>query len=143
MKERILDINPLCEVTALPIFFDENSEIDFKKYDFVVDCIDSVNSKIHLIKCANEAQVKIISALGTGNKICPEMLQIADIKDTSYCPLARKVRTLLKKEGIFSLPCVYSKEESIKTEGVPASISFVPSVAGLLMASYVIRELIK
>ncbi len=143
VKERILDINPLCEVTALPIFFDESSEIDFKKYDFVVDCIDSVNSKIHLIKCANEAQVKIISALGTGNKICPEMLQIADIKDTSYCPLARKVRTLLKKEGIFSLPCVYSKEESIKTEGVPASISFVPSVAGLLMASYVIRELIK
>ncbi len=143
IKERILDINSDAEVSPLPIFFDENTEIDFEQFDFIVDCIDSVNSKIHLIKCAKEKNVKIISALGTGNKICPEKLEIADIKDTSYCPLARKVRTLLKKEGIFSLPCVYSKEEPKKCEGVPASISFVPSVAGLLMASYVIRELIK
>lgn len=143
VKERILDINPECQVSAMAIFYDENTEIDFKNYDFVVDCIDSVKSKIHLIKCAKENNVKIISALGTGNKICPEKLEIADISETSYCPLARRVRTLLKKEGIYNLPCVYSKEESIKTEGVPASISFVPSVAGLLMASYVIRELIK
>ncbi len=143
VKERILDINPQCNVTVKSIFYDENTEIDFTEYDFIVDCIDSVKSKIHLIKCAKESNVKIISALGTGNKICPEKLEIADIKDTSYCPLARKVRTLLKKEGIYDLPCVYSKEESIKTEGVPASISFVPSSAGLLMASYVIRELIK
>ena len=91
----------------------ENRVIRIKKnFDFVVDCIDSVNSKIHLIKTAKEAGVKIISALGTGNKICPEMLEISDIKNTSYCPLARKVRTLLKKEGIFDLPCVYSKEEA-------------------------------
>lgn len=143
VKERILDINPECQVSAMAVFYDESTEIDFKKYDFVVDCIDSVKSKIHLIKCAKENNVKIISALGTGNKICPEKLEIADISETSYCPLARRVRTLLKKEGIYNLPCVYSKEESIKTEGVPASISFVPSVAGLLMASYVIRELIK
>ncbi len=143
VKERILDINPECQVSAMAIFYDENTEIDFKNYDFVVDCIDSVKSKIHLIKCAKENNVKIISALGTGNKICPEKLEIADISETSYCPLARRVRTLLKKEGIYNLPCVYSKEESIKTEGVPASISFVPSVAGLLMASYVIRELVK
>ncbi len=143
VKERILDINPQCNVTVMPIFYDENTEIDFTEYNFIVDCIDSVKSKIHLIKCAKEENVKIISALGTGNKICPEKLEIADIKDTSYCPLAKKVRTLLKKEGIYDLPCVYSKEESIKTEGVPASISFVPSCAGLLMASYVIRELIK
>ena len=143
IEKRILDINPCAQVTKLPIFFDENTEIDFKKYDFIVDCIDSVNSKVHLIKCAKENNVKIISALGTGNKICPEMLEIKDIKDTSYCPLARKVRNLLKKEGIYSLPCVYSKEEVKKCEGVPASISFVPSTAGLLIASYVIRELIK
>lgn len=143
IKARILDINPNAEVIALPIFFDENSDIDFKQYDFIVDCIDSVNSKIHLIKSAKENNIKIISALGTGNKICPEKLEIVDIKDTSYCPLARKVRTLLKKEGIFDLTCVYSKEEPKKCEGVPASISFVPSTAGLLMASYVIRELIK
>ena len=143
IKDRILDINPNARVFTESIFFDENSKIDFSKFDFVIDCIDSVSSKIHLIKCANESNVKIISAMGTGNKICPEKLEIADIKDTSYCPLARRVRTLLKKEGIYSLPCVYSKEEAKKCEGVPASISFVPSVAGLLMASYVIRELIK
>ena len=143
IKQRIFDINPDCNVTAMAVFFDETTEIDFKKYDFIVDCIDSVKSKIHLIKCAKENNVKIISALGTGNKICPEKLEIADIKETSYCPLARKVRTLLKKEGIENLPCVYSKEEPVKNEGVPASISFVPSSAGLLMASYVIRELIK
>lgn len=143
IEKRILDINPYAEVTKLPIFFDENTEIDFSKYDFIVDCIDSVNSKVFLIKCAKENNVRIISALGTGNKICPEKLEIADIKDTSYCPLARKVRNLLKKEGIYSLPCVYSKEEPKKCQGVPASISFVPSCAGLLTASYVIRELIK
>ena len=143
IKERMLDINPSLNIEVLPIFYDENSQIDLKNFDFVVDCIDSVNSKIHLIKTAKETGVKIISALGTGNKICPEMLEISDIKNTSYCPLARKVRTLLKKEGIFDLPCVYSKEEAKKCEGSPASISFVPSTAGLLMASYVIRELIK
>ena len=79
--------------------------------------------------------------MGTGNKICPEKLEIADIKDTSYCPLARRVRTLLKKEGIYSLPCVYSKEEAKKCEGVPASISFVPSAMGLIIAGEVVKDL--
>lgn len=143
IKARMLDINPDLKIETMPVYYDENSHIKLEKYDFVVDCIDSVSSKIHLIKSAKKKNVKIISALGTGNKIAPEKLEISHIKNTSYCPLARKVRTLLKKEGIFDLPCVYSKEESIKTDGAPASISFVPSVAGLMMASYVVRELIK
>ena len=143
MRERILDINPFCKVVEMPIFYDENTEIDFSEYDFIVDCIDSVDSKIHLIKEANRFNVQIISSMGTGNKLCPEKLEIADISKTSYCPLARAVRTKLKKEGIYSLPCVYSREEPKKSAGVPASISFVPSVAGLLIASFVIRELIK
>lgn len=145
MKERILDINPEAQVFEMPFFFDEKTrdEIDFKQYDFVLDCIDSVNSKVLLIKCAKESNTPIISAMGTGNKLKPEMLEIADIKETSYCPLARAVRTRLKKENIYSLKVVYSKEQPIKSQGVPKSCAFVPSTAGLLMASYVVRELIK
>lgn len=145
MKERILDINPEANVQEMPFFFDESTmdKINFKEYDFILDCIDSVNSKVLLIKCAKENNVPIISAMGTGNKLDPEKLEIADIKDTSYCPLARAVRTRLKKENIFSLTVVYSKEQPVKSEGVPKSCAFVPSSAGLLMASYVIRELIK
>ncbi len=145
MKERILDINPEANVQEMPFFFDESTmdKINFKEYDFILDCIDSVNSKVLLIKCAKENNVPIISAMGTGNKLDPEKLEVADIKDTSYCPLARAVRTRLKKENIFSLTVVYSKEQPVKSEGAPKSCAFVPSSAGLLMASYVIRELIK
>ncbi len=145
MKARLLDINPDINVQEMPIFFDENTahNINFKDYDFVVDCIDSVNSKVLLIKCAKENNVPIISSMGTGNKLDPSLLQIADIKDTSYCPLARAVRNRLKKENIYSLTVVYSKEQPLKSEGVPKSCAFVPSSAGLLMASHVIRELIK
>ena len=145
MKERIKDINPNLKVTEYPIFFDESTKdyIDFSLYDYVLDCIDSVNSKVLLIKCAKEQNVPIISSMGTGNKLDPSLLEIADIKNTSYCPLARAVRTRLKKENIYSLTVVYSKEQPIKSEGVPKSCAFVPSSAGLLMASHVIRELIK
>ena len=145
IKDRILDINPNAVVTEYHIFFDENTKgnIDFSSYDYVVDCIDSVNSKVLLIKSAKEQNVPIISAMGTGNKLDPSLLQIADIKETSYCPLARAVRNRLKKENIYSLTVVYSKEQPVKSEGVPKSCAFVPSCAGLLMASHVIRELIK
>ena len=145
VKERILDINPDINVIEKPIFFDENTkgEFDFSNYDYVIDCIDSVNSKVLLIKQAKENNVPIISCMGTGNKLDPSLLQIADIKDTSYCPLARAVRNRLKKENIYSLTVVYSKEQPKKSEGVPSSCAFVPSSAGLLMASHVIRELIK
>jgi tRNA A37 threonylcarbamoyladenosine dehydratase len=145
MGERIRDINPLCNVTEKNMFFDESTvgEFDFTAYDYVFDCIDSVNSKILLIKECKSKNVNIISAMGAGNKLCPEMAEIADIKDTSYCPLARAVRNRLKKEGIYSLTVVYSKEEPKKSEGVPKSCAFVPSVFGLMMASYGIREMLK
>ena len=145
MKQRILDINPLADVEEFSVFFNDETKdkIDFSKYDYIIDCIDSVNSKVLLIKCAKENGIAIISSMGTGNKLNPQMLEIADIKDTSYCPLARAVRNKLKKENIYSLTVVYSKEQPLKSEGVPKSCAFVPSAAGLLMASYVIRELIK
>jgi len=144
-RDRIRDIDETVKVEIYPIFFDESTVglFDFAAYDFVLDCIDSVKSKILLIKSAREADTKIISSMGTGNKLCPERLEIEDISKTSYCPLARAVRAGLKKEGITSLTVVYSQEPPVKSEGAPASISFVPSSAGLLMASFVIRELIK
>lgn len=145
MKKRILDINPWATVSAIDEFFSaENAQqFNIPEYDYVLDCIDSVPSKIFLIKLASENNVPIISAMGTGNKLCPEKLEIADISETCYCPLARSVRTKLKKEGIEHLTVVYSKELPVVNEGVPASISFVPSAAGLLMASKVIKDLIK
>ncbi len=144
MRERILDIAPNANIEAMPLFFDENTaeRFDFSAYDYVLDCIDSVPSKVLLVKCATEANTKIISAMGTGNKLHPEMFELADIAETSYCPLARTVRQRLKKEGIEHLDVVYSKESPVCRDAVPASISFVPSAAGLLMASKVIRELI-
>lgn len=144
MENRIKDISPDCKVRALPIFFDEStrSELDFSEFTYVADCIDSVQSKILIIKLATEAGTGIISCMGTGNKLDPSRLTVDDIKNTSYCPLARAVRTRLKKEGIYSLEVVYSKEPPITTEGVPASISFVPSVAGLLMAGRIINKII-
>lgn len=143
IKERINDINPKINVTEKTVFYDEQtqSQFDLSCYDYVLDCIDSVASKVLLIK--NSQCTKIISAMGTGNKLCPEQLEVSDISKTSYCPLARKMRTELKKIGIEKLKVVYSKEEAKKVEGAPASISFVPSVAGLIMAGEVIKELIK
>ncbi len=145
MKDRILDINPNATVIEKPVFFSEETmrEFDFSSYDCVLDCIDSVNEKILLITCAKGANTKIISCMGTGNKLDPTQFELTDIYKTNYCPLARKVRTMLKKQGIDSLMVVYSKEEPVQTQGAPASISFVPSVAGLTMASWVIKELIK
>ncbi len=143
IKKRINDINPQITVTEKVLFYDESTQdqFDLSSYDYVLDCIDSVKSKVLLIK--NSQNTRIISAMGTGNKLCPEKLEITDISKTSYCPLARKMRTELKKIGIQELKVIYSKEEPKKVEGAPASISFVPSVAGLMMAGEVIKELIK
>lgn len=143
IKERIFDINPQINVIEKCVFYDENTQeqFDLSKYDYVLDCIDSVKSKVLLIK--NSQCTRIISAMGTGNKLCPEMFEITDISKTSYCPLAKKMRTELKKANIEKLKVIYSKEEAKKVEGAPASISFVPSVAGLMMAGEVIKELIK
>ena len=152
-RERVLDINPSAEVRTFNLFYDENtcSKFDFSDYDYIVDAIDTVSAKVDLAVRAKQAGVKIISCMGTGNKLQPERLKVADIYSTSVCPLARVMRSLLKKQGIDSLKVVYSDETPVKVcveevrpatgRPVPASCSFVPSVAGLLMAAEVIKDI--
>lgn len=150
-KKRLFDINPDIQINAINKFFskENSSEFDFKKYDYIIDAIDTVSSKIELIVKAKENNVKIISSMGTGNKLNPEMFEINDINKTSYCPLARVIRYELKKRNIKDLKVVYSKEipkkSNLKEGGkqIPASISFTPPSAGLLIASYVIKDLIQ
>lgn len=141
-KGRIEDINPLCRVTAIKEFYDENSSIDLTEFDYILDCIDSVPSKLQLVEIAVKNNIKIISAMGTGNKLEPDKLRITDISKTSYCPLAKKMRVELRKRGINHLKVIYSTEEPKCRNVPPASVSFVPSVAGLRMAGEVIKELI-
>lgn len=145
-KERILEIDKDIEIETYQTFFspETSSQFDFKKYDYVVDAIDSVSGKLELILKSKEADIPIISCMGTGNKLHPELFEISDIYKTSVCPLAKVMRSELKKRNVKSLKVLYSKEMPIKKEGqrVPASISFVPSVAGLLIAGEVIRDLI-
>ena len=142
-KSRIKDINPLCNVIAIKEFYDENSEIDLTEYDYILDCIDSVKSKLLLAVKAAENDIKILSAMGTGNKLEPDKLKIADISKTSYCPLAKKMRVELRKRGINHLKVVYSTEEPKCRNVPPSSVSFVPSVAGLMMAGEAVKDLIK
>lgn len=143
-KSRILDINPSAKVEAREIFYlPENADsIDFTQYDYIVDAVDTVTAKIEIIKRAKLARVPVISAMGTGNKLQPTAFRVGDIFDTKVCPLARVMRRELKARGITSLKVVYSEEEPIIKERVPASISFVPSVAGLIVASEVIKGII-
>ncbi len=148
-RARILDINPNIKTKSCNLFFDEKTkdQFDFKKYDYIIDAIDSVKSKLLLIKCAKENDIKIISSMGTGNKMYPNMLEITDISKTSICPLARKIRYELKKIGIKSLKVLYSKEppkKIQKEEGVNiiSSNSYVPSTAGLMIAGEVINDLL-
>jgi tRNA A37 threonylcarbamoyladenosine dehydratase len=152
-RERILDINPDADVESLKMFYlPENSdEFDVSRFDCIVDATDTVSAKLELITRAKAADVPIISSMGTGNKMHPEMLEIADISKTSVCPLARVMRRELRTRGIKDLTVVYSKEEAIepkesvflpngkKTVG---SISFVPSAEGLLIASKVCEILL-
>lgn len=159
MKKRILDINPNVEVTVHKCFFlPENSgEFDFSKYTYIVDAIDTVTAKLELIVRADEVGVPIISSMGTGNKLDPTRLEVSDIYKTEVCPLARVMRTELKKRGIKKLKVVYSKEQPIKRaknnkeqitsentgriKDVPGSVAFVPSVAGLIIAGQVIKDI--
>ncbi len=151
-ERRILDINPACKVTKLKMFYlPENADsIDLSQYDYVVDCIDTVSAKIELAVRCSTLGVPIISSMGTGNKLDPSLLKVADISKTSVCPLARVMRHELSKRGVRHLTCVYSTEEPVKTSVVdddgrkrtPGSTAFVPSSAGLLIASVVIRSLI-
>ncbi len=144
-KERLLSINPDLIIKEYSLFYlpETAHEIDLGEYDFVVDCIDNVTAKLELIERCNSLSVPVISSMGTGNKLHPEMLEISDICKTSVCPLARVIRRELKKRGIYKLPVVYSKEEPYKTESsVPGSMSFTPPVAGYLICSYVVRKIL-
>lgn len=156
-KERILDINSNVVVNSYKTFYtpDTSGQFNFSDYDYIVDAIDTVSGKLELVMKANEARIPIISSMGAGNKMNPAMFEVSDIYKTSVCPLARVMRQELKKRGIKKLKVVYSKEPPIviqtgiteettlpgKTR-VPGSNAFVPSVAGLIIASEVIKDLI-
>lgn len=145
-EKRALSINPDINFKKYDLFYlpETAEEIDLDKYDFIVDAIDNVTAKLELIERANKLNIPIISSMGTGNKLHPELFEITDINKTSVCPLARVMRRELKNRGVKKLTVVYSKEEPIKTENsVPGSVSFTPPVAGYLMASYVINKLLE
>lgn len=153
--ERIADINPSCKVRAYKVFYlPENAgDFDLSVYDYIVDAVDTVSAKLALVCGASEVHTPIISSMGTGNKLDPTSFEVTDIYKTSVCPLARVIRTELKKRGIQKLKVLYSKETPLKPQGaplsddhrraIPASISFVPSVAGLIIAGEVIKDLIR
>lgn len=143
-QKRALSINPKVNIEKYDLFYlpETAEQIDLAKYDFIVDAVDNVTAKLELIGRADKLGVPIISSMGTGNKLHPEMFEITDIYNTSVCPLARVIRRELKNRGIKKLTVVYSKEEPVKTDSsVPGSTSFTPPVAGYLMASYIIRKL--
>ena len=155
-KERILEIDPDAKVFCYNLLFGEEyaDKFDFSSFDYVVDAIDSLSSKILLITLAKEAGAPIISAMGAGNKLDPTRFEVADISKTEVCPLARAVRVALRKKGINRLKVVYSKEppafispesdaEKCDGKSAPGSISFVPSVMGLIMAGEVIKDISK
>ncbi len=144
---RISEINPQCKVVEYQCFFEENTydNFDFSKFHYIIDAIDSVKDKVELIARAKSQGVPIVSCMGAGNKLNPSAFEVADIYKTSVCPLAKVIRNLLKKKGIDSLKVVYSKEEPIKTSAqgkrVPGSGSFVPAVAGLILAGEAIKDI--
>ncbi len=181
MKERILDINPEAEVRTYQCFYlpETRDQFDFSQYDYVVDAVDTVTAKLQLIMQAKERNVPIICSMGAGNKVVPTDFEVADISETSVCPLARVMRQECKKRGIRDVKVVYSKEKPVnngdspvnnrdvnkgdnlkcsnngdspvkstnvelKGNGIaPASCAFVPSVAGLIIAAEVIKDLIQ
>ena len=175
MKERILDINPGIRVTAHKCFYlpETAQQFDFTKYDYVVDCIDTVTGKLQLVEAAKAAGVPIICSMGAGNKLDPTAFEVADISKTSVCPLAKVMRRELKKRNIRNVKVVYSKEEPVEAKSkmqgenivdcdglgnglmqtenepksterkksIPGSCAFVPSVAGLILAGEVIKDI--
>ncbi|MCI7041911.1 MAG: tRNA threonylcarbamoyladenosine dehydratase [Lachnospiraceae bacterium] len=168
MRERILSINPDAEVTTHRCFYlPENAQdFDFSSYDYVVDAVDTVTAKLEIVMRARESNIPVISCMGVGNKLNPTQLEIADIYKTSVCPLAKVMRRELRKRGVDKLKVLYSKEEPItplddsedtcrehcvcppgttrkctQRRAIPGSISFVPSAAGLIIASEVVKDL--
>jgi tRNA A37 threonylcarbamoyladenosine dehydratase len=167
MKERVLAINPKAEVLAFKELYNAESaeRLLSEDYDYVVDAIDMVSSKLDLIERCTKRNIPIISSMGAGNKLNPTMLEVADIYETSICPLAKVMRRELRKRGVNKLKVVYSKEKPIKPKNaggncktdcicpnkdrtctvrrqIPGSVSFVPSVAGLIIASEVVKDII-
>ena len=148
-KARILSINPSATVRTHEVFFSKENKdtFCFREYDYVIDAIDSLSSKVELIASAHDAGVPIISAMGAGNKLDPTGFMVSDISKTEVCPLARAVRIALRKRGINHLKVVYSKEkpverkESAESGNPPGSVSFVPSVMGLIIAGEVIKDI--
>lgn len=156
VKERILEINPKCKVTAHNCFYLPETEgnFDFSQYSYVVDAVDTVTAKISIVMKAKEAGVPVISSMGAGNKLNPTAFEVADIYKTSVCPLAKVMRHEMKKRGVKKLKVVYSKEVPIKPAGdyveencskraIPGSVAFVPSVVGLIIAAEVVKDLTK
>ncbi len=154
MKKRILSINPECSVTPYDIFYLPSTKdiFDFTSYDYVVDAIDTVTGKLQLIEEAERSHIPIISSMGAGNKLDPTLFRVADIYSTSVDPLSRIIRGECRKRGIRKLKVVYStekpltprfEEEGATRRSTPASISFIPSVCGLIIASEVIKDLIR
>lgn len=152
-QSRIKDINPECKITVHKCFYlpETADSFDFSKYDYIVDAVDTVSAKIDIICRAKDLSVPVISAMGAGNKLDPCGFKVADIYSTKVCPLARVMRASLKKRGITELKVVYSEEEPILSnekdpstgKSIPGSLPFVPPVVGLIMASEVIKDLIK
>ncbi len=158
MRERILDINKEADVWVHPCFFlPENAhEFDFSQYDYVVDAVDTVTAKLEIIMRATKENVPVISSMGAGNKLDASKFQVADIYKTKVCPLAKVMRRELKKRGIKKLKVVYSEEEAVcpmineemeeelrmtQKRSIPGSVAFVPSVAGLILAGEVVKDL--
>ena len=155
MADRIKDINPDCEVRALCKLYTEEDKLAFfdRDYSYVADCIDLVSCKLSLIMNARERNIPIISALGTGNKLDPSQFSVTDISKTSGCPLARVIRRELKNRGVTHHTVLFSPEEPVTPlpleapppgrRSIPASVSWCPSVAGLMIAGHIIQDLIK
>ena len=168
MKKRILDINPECNVTLIKELAYKNIERflgDNQKYDFVVDAVDVISSKIEIVEYCYKNDINIVSSMGFGNKMHPEMVEISTIENTSVCPMARTIRSILRKKNIRNIPVVYSKEKALVPDKsddysseeptdfrmnnelpnkiTPGSNAFVPGTAGLIMSSYVIRALLE
>lgn len=153
MKERILSVNPDAQVRVRDCFFlpETADEFYFEEYDYVVDAVDTVTAKLEIIERAKKAGIPVISAMGAGNKLDPTRFEVADISETSVCPLAKVMRRELKKRGISDVKVVYSREEAMTPlfslpheetrKKTPGSVAFVPSVAGLVLASEVVKDL--
>ena len=154
-ENRVLDINPACNVRTYPVFYtpDTADSFDFTEYDYIVDAIDTVTGKLALVERAMAVNTPIICCMGTGNKLDASAFQVADISKTTMCPLARVMRKELSKRGIRHLKVVYSQEEALTPTGweeeaaalgkrqIPGSVAFVPGAAGLLLAGEVVRDL--